>query len=210
MGHILLRYILQLLFVLLLTGCVWAGYVPPQNGTPAVGMKPGPVIYQQNLTNSRYKKASLEAVEVARKVILHPEFKRRLKDQRLLRYCDDTKREAGDIVYKNLMENAESFSLVARRSYKSFTTKGIADIGNQRVAIRPSRFKGWSAEREKRALFLNTLVHETLHMVPGDLNGFQYTDKGQGGENCPKAEFASYFVGNLAEDIYIEYFDVFE
>ncbi len=74
-------------------------------------------------------------------------------------------------------------------------------VGAQRMRIRPEQFEGWlSGDPERRAALVNTLVHETTHLIsePGRPGRFRYTDRGHGSWWCPDRDLVSYGLGDLA------------
>ena len=81
------------------------------------------------------------------------------------------------------------------------------------MRIDPDRFNDWHKGPQYKANMINTLLHETLHLVPSatayDMSNttdyFQkYTDQGHNTNGCNDPEIASYVIGNLAEKIWLE------
>lgn len=75
-------------------------------------------------------------------------------------------------------------------------------VSAQRMRVRPERFQGWlSGDRDRRAALVNTLTHETTHLIPtpGTTDAFRYTDRGHGSPWCPDSDLVSYGLGALAE-----------
>jgi hypothetical protein len=80
-------------------------------------------------------------------------------------------------------------------------------VSAQRMRIRPERFQGWlTGDRARQAALVNTLVHETTHLIsePGRPGVFRYTDRGHGSWWCPDRDLVSYGLGGLAERTWLE------
>lgn len=74
-------------------------------------------------------------------------------------------------------------------------------VTHQRMKVRPERFQGWlSGDRARRAALVNTLTHETTHLIPEPDRPtvFRYTDRGHGSRWCPDRDLVSYGLGGLA------------
>jgi len=80
-------------------------------------------------------------------------------------------------------------------------------VSAQSMRVRPERFQGWlTGDRDRRAALVNTLTHETTHLIsePGRPRVFRYTDRGQGSWWCPDRDLVSYGLGALAARTWLE------
>lgn len=223
-GRAASRGALLLASTALLQGCVWSGYQARMADDALHGRAPGPVVSLQNLRGTNYADVARDAVSAAQRVVAHPEFRREVRSLSLLPTCDGEPRLSGEAVLASLGE-AFDYSLVAR---KPFRAVAVADIGHQRVAVSPSRFSRWPQGVGARAELIETLVHETLHMIPeppvrkrdGDANGnmdegekayeSRYRDDGHGAPGCRDDDLVSYRVGKIAGAVYMLHHDAID
>lgn len=208
---------------LLATGAcahTWMGVKPPTPQTLKIGQRPGPIVLTQNLSSADIAITKLAISEIE-SVIASELFLTKLNAQTWRTDCtQDGYFVDGIEILSDLTNNTLPVSLKKKNSVtgNAITNwgKNIASNGDvsfvSRMIIDPDRFDNWHDDRQSKANMINTLIHETTHLVPNksayedSFQGFwtKYSDEGWNNDTCLQSTLVSYAVGNIAEDVWLE------
>ena len=195
--------LLLLTICVLCSGCLswaWRGYKKP-GAFQSVSTHPNCMeIGMQNL-NKKQKKAIEEAAGEVCRILASDEFKNRVLSRKWLASCDLVNGQphemTGQQVYDLINKKVPNYSVHPRHPWRAVAQ---TDPANARVAIKPVRIKQWSKPDEKdRALLVNTIAHETMHMLSG-----AFRDGGHGSASCPDSALVSYGIGDLVAELWLK------
>lgn len=208
--------------VFLLGACshTWQGVKPPTATTLKIGERPAPIILTQNLSQ-RDIDITTNAIAEIKSILANDAFRTRLNAKKWLTDCTSKGYLVdGNEILNDLETNTLMVSLKKKNSKtgNAITNWVKATDGNKKVSfaarmiIDPDRFDNWDKNRQSKANMINTLLHETTHLVPNkdafseSFDGFwtKYSDEGWNKTTCPQSGLVSYAVGNLAESVWLE------
>ncbi len=172
-----------------------------------VGQFPGPIYYTKALKES--DRIVLEkAYDGMMKVINNTKFQSRLNSKTWRAGCFSNIRVSGNTIISDLKKNTVSVALKKKYSRNANATTNII---KRTMKIDPNRFDNWYVSHQKKAAMINTLIHETTHLVPYDKETpsgkswyYKYYDEGHNSRGCDDSDLVSYVVGKFAEETWIE------
>jgi hypothetical protein len=202
-----MRTVVPALILTSLFSCMWVAWIgyehPTESDFHQVQTTPNCMaIGVQNLKDPRQRTAVLEAVGEVCLIFASAEFAREVASRTWLASCKRPNggpdEISGEEVYRRLGGELPDYSVHPRDPWDAIAQADPHDDRMyNRVAISPSQIGKWySRSRDTRGDLVNTIAHETTHIVS---TGFQ--DEGHA-ENCDSDRLVSYGIGKLTEDLW--------
>lgn len=195
--------------VMVASGCSWQGYRPPtSNDFHAVNNNGSTyVIGVQNFdTNNELSMKRLDSIKRSvsdvQNIFQSKEFESLLVGSTWVASCDgDTvEKVSGDELVKDLRALSVKVSIFPKKPWLAIA---LTDMGNNRIAIDPSRIDlSSNGEIIDSSWLIETTAHELTHMIKEN-NTIKYRDKGHGKDGCLDNQLASYRVGKSAQAVWI-------
>jgi len=174
--------------------------------TEQIGVAPGPV-YLVDALRLEDRQVLEQAYVAMTKILNSDEYKTKMNEKMLRAGCLSQIKVSGDTVIDDLKTKTIPVTLRKKDSYNANATTNIV---KRRMRIDPDRFDNWNVSPEKQAIMLNTLIHETTHLVPYDKETppgknwyYKYYDQGHNSNQCYDSDLVSYVAGNTAEEIWL-------
>lgn len=171
-----------------------------------IGTAPGPVYIVNSLSDDD-KRIVKEAHAAMITVLNSDAFKTKMNAKKLRAGCLNDVKVTGDFVIADIQERTIPVIL---RKQNSTNANATTDIVDEWMRIDHNRFNNWDKSKQNQAAMVNTLVHETTHLVPYDnatppgKNWFyKYYDQGHNTNSCMDADLVSYVTGNLAGEVWL-------
>ena len=171
-----------------------------------VGQSPSPVFFVGSM-----KPKDQEVLRMAyfamMQVLDSDEYTQKMNQKMLRAGCLSDVKVSGQTVIEDLKLNTIPVDLKKKNSRNA---KATTDIVERWMRINESRFDNWDLGIAEQAEMVNTLIHETTHLVPYDKKTppnknwyYKYYDQGHNTNNCNDEDLVSYVAGNTAEQVWL-------
>ena len=205
-----LKIIFSTTLIILISGCSWHGYIPPNDGDFSRVSERADA-YEMGIqnfdTNSEIEalrlKTTKEAFSDVQQIVEGDRFAKIMSSRTWAEACDQKPivQISGEDVVRDMRSLDVKVSIFPK---KPFRAVGLTDLNNYRIAIDPTRMdQNSKGELIAASYLIETVAHEFSHLVINENGLIKYRDQGHGKKDCTKNDLVSYRVGRAVQAIWI-------